>query len=134
MADINPITVFYGNGLDLIVEVRDDQGELIDISQATDIVWTLSENVGDAPIVTKNLISGVTIASNSTFIVSILPSDTKLARNIYWPALSVANFTGTPNQAQIDQSYYHEATVTTADGDVYSVISGRVFIRSSNEV
>lgn len=133
MADIEPITVYRGDSLDVVVTVRDTNDELVDISSAQEIRWTMTDNVDGTLLVEKTLADGVDIANDTSFVVELSSDDTLLIpMPLYWPDLSVADGGATPTQDEIDASVYHEATVTTGDGSKYTVISGRIFARKSN--
>lgn len=133
MADIEPITVVRGDALDIVVTVRDTEDELVDISTAEEIRWTMTQEVDGTLIVEKTLADGIAIANDTSFVISLSSADTLLLPNpLYWPELSVAGGGTTPSQDEIDASVYHEARVTTGDGSPYTVISGRIFARKSN--
>jgi len=115
MADIDPITVFRGDTLDIVITVRDSAGELVDISTATEIRWTMTDNVAGTLIAEKTLGAGVEIANSTSFVVALDSADTLAIQG-----------------ATQDATAYHEATVSTADGGIYTVISGEIISRESN--
>ena len=100
--------MFSGDDLRLQVEVRDQNGNLIDISSATEIEWQMARDNNSAPEITKTLSGGgIAIADPNTFQLDIGASETGALRG----------------------SYYHEAEVETDQGKIYTAIFGRVTIR-----
>lgn len=96
-----------GDDLQVIIEVRDQDGQLVDISDAQDITWSLSNSPTTAAIVTKSLGVDISIASPTTFVFDLVPADT----------------------SALNGSYYHEAEIITSSGLTYTVLNGRVTIK-----
>lgn len=130
--DVANLVVFKGNDLRLVCTVRDDDGQLVDISGSSEIRFTISAAAGEAAIVEKTLTGGgIAISTNTTFYIDITDDDTNsLTDTTYWPELehAVCQRIG---RASIVNSYYHECTITTAAGLKYTVMSGRWFSRTS---
>lgn len=100
--------LFQGDDLRVIVTVRDQSGQLVDISGAQSIRWAVARSVNAAPEIEKTLGNGISINSPTSFFFDLEAAETaQLARG----------------------SYYHEADAVTDQGLTYTAISGRLFIR-----
>jgi len=107
MASTNQnFTIWADNHKDLLITVRNDNSVEVDLTSSSSIIWVLSGDDLSASLVRKATGGdGVTI-SGCTFTVSLSPADT-------------GNLAGT---------YYHEAQVTNASGDVSTVTTGMATI------
>lgn len=93
-----------GDDLRVIVEVVDQSGTAIDISDATEIVWQLSRTTGSAVLISKTLSGGdLNLSGTTGFFFDLLDTETDLVG-----------------------SHYHEAELTTDQGLKYTVLRGRV--------
>jgi len=105
---VNPDMCMYsGDDLRVIVEVYDQDGLLVDISDVSGITWSLSNDTNSAAIITKTLGAGISIASPTTFVFNLSPSDTNT----------------------LNGSYYHEAEIINSGGLTYTAMSGRFIIK-----
>ena len=96
-----------GDDLRVIVTVRDQSGELVDISDAQDIRWAVAPHVSADPVIEKSLADGITINSPTSFTFDLTSAETG--------ALSRGR-------------YYHEAEAVTDQGLTYTALSGSLFI------
>ena len=103
--------IFAGDDLEVIVEVRDQSGELVDISEAQSITWGVSNNNRSVPELEKSYPgSGIILIDDHTFKFDITSA----------------------NSSSVGAGrYYQEAEVVTSSGLVYTVLSGTVLIRPS---
>ena len=99
--------LYAGDDLRVIVTVRDQSGELVDISDAQDIRWAVAPSVSADPVIEKSLGNGITINSPTSFTFDLTSADTG--------ALSRGR-------------YYHEAEAVTDQGLTYTALSGSLFI------
>lgn len=129
--DVQNIVVFQGDDVRLLCTVKDDAGQLVDVSGATAIRWALSAQAGGAAIIEKTLGSGIAKGAPTQFYIDVDAADTAgLTATAYWPELKGA-VSQTIDRLSIANSYYHECTVTAADGKKYTVMSGRWFSRAT---
>ena len=96
-----------GDDLRVVVGVRDQDGQLVDITNVQSITWSLSNSPTTAAIITKTLGAGISIASPTTFVFDLVPADT----------------------SALNGSYYQEAEIITSSGLTYTVMNGRVIIK-----
>lgn len=76
MKTLKPSTKIYqGEDIVLNFEIRDDTGQVVDISGATAVQWAIFPKSGGAAIFSKTLGSGVT-ANTNDFDVAIDEADT----------------------------------------------------------
>ena len=130
--DQKNLVVFRGDSLEVTAKVTDLQGDPVDISGADNIIFSVAEKAGSAPVLTYEYVSGdINIGSPDAFIVPIKSSDTSdLTSVVYWPGYQVATMDKIDRRS-IEESYYYEARVI--DGDrVSTVLSGRLFVRASS--
>lgn len=130
--DQRNLVVFRGDSLELTAEVRDLQGDPVDISGADNIIFSIAKEAGDEPVVTYEYVAGdIDIGSPDSFIVPIKASDTgDLDDVVYWPDYQSATLDKIDRKS-IEASYYYEARII--DGDrVSTVLSGRLFVRASS--
>ena len=99
--------MYAGDDLRVIVTVRDQTGQLVDISDAQDIRWAVAPNVSANPVIEKSLGNGITINSPTSFTFDLTSAETG--------ALSRGR-------------YYHEADAVTDQGLTYTALSGSFFI------
>lgn len=103
--------IFAGDDLEVIVPVRDQQGQLVDISDAQSIKWGVSQSNRSAVLLLKEYPgSGIILLDDSRFkfdVTSAQSSDLGAGR------------------------YYHEAEIVTSTGLVYTVLTGSINIRPS---
>ena len=99
--------LFAGDDLRVIVTVRDQTGQLVDISDAQDIRWAVAPSVSADPVIEKSLGNGITINSPTSFTFDLTSAETG--------ALSRGR-------------YYHEAEAVTDQGLTYTALSGSLFI------
>lgn len=94
------------NDLQVEFTVHDEEGNPVDLTDAQEITWQLSQNVGSVALIEKTL-TGATITVNTpnSFIFDI--ADTEI------------DFSG---------SHYHEAQIVTDQGFEYTAVQGRVKI------
>jgi hypothetical protein len=103
MADF---TMFSGDTKVLQITVTDEAGAAIDLT-GVDLVWVLAKKVTAAPLVTKEIGTGITItdAAAGKFEVAIAPADTE----------------------NIKGDYYHECQMD-AGGAISTIMTGKVTI------
>lgn len=102
------LTIFAGDDLRVRVDVRDTFGDLVDVTQATEIRWQAFARIGDPPIITRSLSGGTIIVDGpSVFFFDLFPADT--AANI--------------------GSFQHEADIVNNVGDTYTVLQSRLTVR-----
>ena len=101
------LCIFRGDDLRVVVEVRDQDNQLVDISDASEITWSLSNSPNTAAIITKTLGVGISINNPTSFVFDIVPGDT----------------------SALNGSYYQEAEIVTSGGFTYTAMSGRVIIK-----
>lgn len=94
------------NDLRLEFIVHDENGDPVDLTDAQEITWQLSRNVG-SPVLIEKTLTGASILINTpnSFMLDIL--DTEI------------DFSG---------SHYHEAQIITDLGLEYTAVQGRVRI------
>ena len=128
--DIQNLVVFAGDDVRLLCTVKDDTGALVDVSGALEIRWALAATAGGAALIEKTLGSGVAKGAPTQFYIDVDSADTAtLTNTVYWPQLRGATYDEI-DRLSIANSYYHECTVTAADGKKYTVMSGRWFSRA----
>lgn len=130
--DNQNLVVFRGDALRIRVPVTDLDGNPVDVSGAENVIWMCSSEVDGAADITKEYVTGdIQIGGTDEFTVTLTGSDTAaLTETVYWPDYRSA----TENQIDrrsIESSYYHEARIIRGDGNPYTVVSGRLFVRSS---
>lgn len=97
-----------GDDLRVNVTVVDTFGDAVDLNGATAIRWGIARRFGDSPIFTKTL--------DASEIV--IPSDNVLYFDIE----------NTESAGLDPGTYVHELEVTTATGQIYTPLQGRVRI------
>lgn len=128
--DVQNLIIFRGDDVRLLCTVKDDSGALVDVSGATEIRWALSATAGGTALIEKTLGFGVAKGAPTQFYIDVGAADTAaLAATAYWPELKSA-VSQEIDRTSIANSYYHECTVTAADGKKYTVMSGRWFSRA----
>lgn len=98
--------IVRGNDLRVTTEVRDNFGDPVDLSAATDVTWQVRQRAGLPLVLEKSL-------ANGDFV---FPTANSLLFDI-------------TNAESADLSgarYVHELQVTTAGGLIYSVLQGRI--------
>lgn len=130
--DNQNIVVWRGDALRIRVPVARLDGAPVDVSGAENIIWSAAKNPSDTPVVTKEYVTGgVQLAGQDEFIVDLDSDDTALfTETVYWPEYSAAT-SNVIDRRSIDASYYHEARIIRDGGAPYTVISGRLFVRTS---
>lgn len=102
------IQVFHGDDLRVAVTMRDQDGQLVDISTASAIEYAVGNSVQGPKIISKTLAGGeISIASASVFTLDLTAADTG--------GLSPGG-------------YYHEAEVETSTGEVYTALYGSLTV------
>ena len=132
--DAANVVITRGDSFSLEVAVFYPDGTVTGLPGSQGIYWVLAKSVGEAPILIKELGDGIELDDEepNVFVVSIDPEDTReLDRLVYWPEFGAATV-NTIDKRSIETSYYHEAKIVNADGDVFTVLSGRVFVRESS--
>ena len=100
------LRMFQGDDLRVICTVRDQTGQLVDISNAQSIRWQAAPRVNDAPVIEKSLGNGLSISSPTGFTFDITSAES----------------------APLSGQYYHEAEVVTDQGLTYTALFGTLII------
>ena len=103
--------IHRGDSRNLVVTVRDEPGNIIDLTGAT-IVWEIADSVAGPALLSKTNGAGVTItdAAGGVFTVALTPADTlSLTRGVK----------------------YHEARMTDAGGDRGRVVVDDITIEDT---
>jgi len=97
-------SLYAGNSLQVIITVYDCNDAVVDLTPYTTIEWTAYKQTSKESILTKSLVSGLTVPtpSNGQIIITFTPADTTSIA----PAL-----------------YSHQCEISTAT-DVYTVAVG----------
>lgn len=104
------LTLQQGRDRRLLVEVRDQDGDLVDISGATDIQYEIAKAPKETPLVHYSLTDdNIAITNDSSFRVDIDSADL----------------------SDLSGIYYHDAKVTTPDGKRYSTLLGPIWIQGT---
>jgi len=101
------ITLTQGDDLRVLVEVRDQSGQLVDISGAQSIKYAVAQGFGQAVLIFKELQDGIVVTNANTFYFDITAQDSG--------SLDVG-------------SYVQEVEILTSGGLTYTVLSGRIRI------
>jgi len=99
--------MFSGDSKNLVVTVKDKSEAAVDLTGAS-ISWGLARSEYASADITKSIGSGVTLTNtlNGEFEITLDPTDT----------------------SGLVGSFYHEAQLIEASGDVSTVLSGKVII------
>jgi hypothetical protein len=91
---------YSGDSLDLVVTVKNDDGDVVDISGA-DATWVLAPSEGRPSVVEKTTGSGISLtdAANGEVTISIDPSDTENKEGLYYHELQITDDTGNVSTA-----------------------------------
>ena len=94
--------IVQGNSFDVIFNVTNSAGAVVDLSTASAIKYVIA-NAAGTPVITKTIGSGVTItnAAGGVFKANLTAADT----------------------ASLEGPYRHEAVITFADGSVNTVVA-----------
>lgn len=102
--------IFSGDDLRIIATVRDQAGNLIDITNAS-IRWALSADSRSPKLLEKTTAltgsAAITKMNASEFFFDLVPADTQ----------------------SLDGVYYHEVDITTSGGKTYTVLHGPAIIK-----
>jgi len=130
--DNQNLVVFRGDALRIRVPVTRLDGDPVDVSGAENIIWMCASEVGGPPVLTKEYTAGgITMGGANEFVVTLLGADTEqLTQTVYWPDYQSAT-DDRIDRRSIQNSYYHEARVIRSGGAPYTVLSGRLFVRTS---
>lgn len=100
--------LFAGDTKVLDITVKDDEGAVVDITDAT-IRWQLARSVNAPAVLQKAVGSGITISDgpNGLFEVALANADTETLKG----------------------AFYHEAEVILPDSTIATVVTGAVTIK-----
>lgn len=110
------IRVFRGDALRVWVPVRDPAGNRIDLSGVTDIKWAVATGVDATVAELQKTYTGGDITLPHAYKLVFLLSGADTAA-----LTDTGNGTG----------YYHEARVIRGDGNPYTILTGRLYVRPS---
>jgi len=104
------IDMIAGDDLRIIVDVVDQAGDPIDISEAQEITWSVAPSQNKTATVTKTLTGGGIIITNNTgFYFDILGSES----------------------SQLNRRNHHEVEIVTAGGQSYTTVYGTFYARAA---
>lgn len=98
-----------GDDLRVIINVVDDDGLPIDITQSDSIKWSAARSVNSAAVLEKSLLTGITINSPTSFIFDIESTESEL----------------------MSGTYYHEVEIINDAGLIYTPLFGQLIIQKT---
>jgi hypothetical protein len=103
------LEMFRGDDLRVIVEVRDQDNNPVDISDAVSITWAVANSATSEILLQKELGDGITINTDTSFFFDISSAES----------------------ATLDGRCYQEAEVVTDQNKTYTVMSGAFIVKKA---